>query len=68
LRKPLPSDTFGGSIGRDDMTKQEAWEIIDNAGGPSAVALKLKVSEAAVRGWIARGEIPHRYLLALGVK
>ncbi len=50
------------------MTKQQAFEIIDNNGGPAAVALKLKVSEAAVRGWIARGEIPHRHLLALGVK
>lgn len=50
------------------MTKQQAWKIIDNNGGPSAVALKLKVPERAVRGWIARGEIPHRHLLALGVK
>jgi len=50
------------------MTKQQAFEIIDNNGGPAAVALRLHVSVAAVRGWIARGEIPHRHLLALGVK
>jgi hypothetical protein len=50
------------------MTKQQAFEIIDDNGGTAAVALKLKVSEAAVRGWIARGDIPHRHLLALGVK
>lgn len=50
------------------MTKQQAFEIIDNNGGPAAVALKLKVPERAVRGWIERGDIPHRHLLALGVK
>lgn len=50
------------------MTKQEAWEIIDNAGGPSAVAMKFHVSVYAVLGWIEAAHIPHRYLLALGVK
>ncbi len=50
------------------MTKQQAFEIIDNNGGPAAVALKLKVPERAVRGWIESAHIPHRYLLALGVK
>lgn len=50
------------------MTKQQAWEIIDNAGGPAAVATMLHVSTAAVLGWIERGEIPRRHWLALGVR
>ncbi len=50
------------------MTKQEAWEIIDNNGGPAAVALRLHVSVAAVLGWIERGDIPRRWWVTLGVK
>lgn len=50
------------------MTKQQAWEIIDNNGGPSAVATMLHVSTAAVLGWIESAHIPRRYWLALGVR
>jgi len=50
------------------MTKQQAFEIIDNAGGPAAVAMKFHVSVYAVLGWIERGDIPRRWWVTLGVK
>ena len=47
------------------MTKQEAWQLIDSAGGPAAVAVELHIPVIRVLGWIERGDVPHRYLLAI---
>lgn len=41
--------------------RARVWQIVDDLGGPTAVALALHDNANAVRNWQVRGDVPRRH-------